>query len=194
MTEATQQKILKALNQMLGDLSSWLSGLGLSEAEIAPLYSAIIAENGLASKLIVESSLKMVPFSDEFAIKPDQLQQALAFVRSDEFAAWLLGQPEPTDEDLNKMLIASKRSLPNLRQRLGGTAKLGPRYRAGGRSKELPEAEVRNKIREDIKRLREPGVTLKELFIRLARQHQVSPTTIKRIWEEKVPPKNMDTK
>ena len=187
MTEETQQKILKAVNQMQADLSAWLDNLGQSEADAAARYEAIIRENGLASQLLLGAALKHIPYSDGVQIQPELRQHALRWIRSEQFPNWLLSEPEPTDEELNKLLAICKNSLPNLRKSFLRHGKLGPRCRGGGRPKELPDPDERRKIRETIKSLREPGVKLADLFQRMAAKYGVSVTTIKRIWGEKTP-------
>ena len=185
MKEETRQQISRAVKQMREDLSNWLLKLGIPEAELMTVFPSVISENGLASKLLIQKSVEMVPFSSEFPPQPRQFELALAFIKSEEFEAWLLTAPEPTPEELEKILTVCRESLPNLRQNLLGTAKMGPRYRHGGRPKELPDPEQRRKVRDEIKSLRGPGTKLKDLFGRLAQKYQVSETTIKRIWEEK---------
>lgn len=184
MTEETQQKILKAVNQMQADLSAWLKSLGASEADMAARYDAIIRENGLASQLLLSAALRHIPYSDGVEISPEIRQHALPWIRSEQFPDWLLSEPEPTKEDLNKFLAICKESLPNLRKHFLSHGKLGPRNRRGGRKKELPDPEERRRIRETIKSLRGPGVKLADIFERLAQKHHVSPTTIKRVWGE----------
>jgi hypothetical protein len=185
LTEETHQKILKALDQMLADLSNWLRELGVSESDLMAVFAQLIQEDGIISKLIVQKSVEMVPFSNEMSLQPKQFVPTLRAVKSGEFATQLLAQPEPTAEELGKILTILRDSLPNFRQSLLQSGKMGPRYRRGGRSKELPDPEQRRMIRDEIKNLRGPGIKLKDLFGRLASRHQTSPTTIKRIWYEK---------
>jgi len=184
LTSDCQQEILKALNQMLTDLHDWLRGLGVSEAEIIPQYISIVRENGIMAKVLSNLALNIIPLSRRVPVKPETFDRELARIRSGEFAAWLLSQPEPTPESLAELLDCFKNALPNLRQHLFQSAKLGPRHKRGGRPKELASPELRGEIREKIKNLRVSGSKLHDIFNRLARQHGVSTTAIKRIWAE----------
>lgn len=181
MTPETAQKISKALNQMLADLHGWLKQLGLSEAEVIPLYRSAIRENGLLAKMLADCAATAIPLSTNVPVKLENFEQELARIQSEE---WLLSQPEPEPQKLAELLVSIKNALPNLRQQLSQSAKAGPRHRHGGRHKELPDPALRRQIRDTIKKLRGPGINLHDLFKRLARKHEVSPTTIKRIWAE----------
>lgn len=165
---------------MRTDLRRWVEGLGLSEAEVTALYDAAIRENGLAAKLIGGMAVNAL----RLPIVDPQLKESgevLTPVDSGEYAKYLLDQPEPTDEELNQILNVCRDALPNLRQQLLASGRLGPRHRRGGRHKELADPELRQKIREEIKALRKPGVNLEDLYTRMKDKYGGSETTIKRI-------------
>lgn len=187
MKQETQQKILSALNQAFSELSDWLCGLCLPEAEVSSLFSKVMDENGLFAALLLNKASNILSVNGEVNVQAAQVGQALAWAKSEEFASWLLSQPEPTREQLDQILPAFKNVLPNLRQLVASSAKYGPRRKRGGRPKELADSGEREKIRESIKNLRGPGVRLQDLYQRLADRHGVSPTTIKRIWAEGSP-------
>jgi hypothetical protein len=187
LEQETQQKILNALNQAFSELSDWLRGLGLPEAEVSSLFSKAMAENGLFARFLLNAASNVISVNGEVNVQASEVEHALAWAKSGEFASWLLSQPEPTREQLDQILPALKNVLPNLRQRVASSAKYGPRRKRGGRRKELPDPGDREKIRESIKNLRGPGVRLQDLYQRLADRHGVSPTTIKRIWAEGSP-------
>ena len=71
--------------------------------------------------------------------------------------------------------------LPRVRELLASKAKEFPHAR-GGAPKKLSSAEDQEKIRAEIKALREPGVKLMDVFKRVAQRHEVSPSKIKQIW------------
>jgi hypothetical protein len=187
LKEATQEKILKALNQMRADLSIWLRGQGLSEATVFSIFSDAMREDGWLAKLLLNRASNVLSLNVQTDVRAAQVEQAVPCVQSGDFAALLQNQAEPTSEELNQILSAIRSALPNLREQLSGTAKLGPRQKRGGRPKELADPREREKVRETIRTLRRPGVRLEDLFQRLGKRHGVSPRTIKRIWEEQDP-------
>jgi hypothetical protein len=162
LKQATQQRILNEVNQELADLSEWLRGLGVSEAEAVSLHDAAMRDLGT-----VHAGL------------------ALAWVRSGEFATWLLSQPEPTPKKLDQALSIVRNALANLREHLLNSGKRGPRHRRGGRPEEIAEPEERAKIREAIESLHKSRVRYEDAYQRLADKFGVSSSTIKRIRFEK---------
>jgi hypothetical protein len=181
----TQQLILNALNQAFSDLSAWMRSLGVPEERAVQFFGQVMAENGMFAGFLHGVARNILPVSDTITVESSQVMPEFARARSDEYATWLLAQPEPTKEELDRILKMLKGALPGLRQHLIGSAKVGPRHKRGGRPKEIDDPEEREKIREEIKSLRDPGVTLSSLDKRLARRYGVSPTAIKRIRLEK---------
>jgi hypothetical protein len=187
LKEATQKRILKALNQMRADLSVWLHEQGLSEATVFSIYSEAMRENGLFSRLLLNRASNVISLNVQANVQAAQVEQAIPRIQSGDFAALLQDQAEPTSEELNQILSAIRSALPSLRKQLSGTAKVGPRQKSGGRPKELADPGEREKVREAIRNLRRPGVRLEDLFQRMGKRHGVSSRTIKRIWEEQDP-------
>jgi hypothetical protein len=176
---------MDAFDQVWSDLSDWLRGEGWSEAEILPIFRAVMNENGMFAAVILEKSNKVLQLKGVVDVQAVQVGQALSMLTSGEFAESILREPEPTPEQLDQLLVTIKDALPNLRQHLLCSAKSGPRHKRGGRPKEIDNPEERAKIREAIKSLRDPGVRVQDLDQRFADKYGVSPTAIKRIRLEK---------
>lgn len=185
MEQETHQKIVNAVNQEFAELSKWLREMGVSESDAAHLFCKAMDENGMLSAILINSASGVLSVNPEIKLQAAEVGRGLEWVKSGEFSAWLLRQPEPTTEELNRILSSIKNVVANLRLRLSKSAKLGPRRRGGGRRKELSDPKKRAKVREDIKGLRNCGVKLKDIFQQLGKREGVSPTTIKRIWLEK---------
>jgi hypothetical protein len=98
------------------------------------------------------------------------------------FESWLLLQEEPSKEGLQSILETIAEVLPRLRDFMIARAKQLP-HRLGGRPEEL-SPEQKRELREEIKRRREPGTKLEDIFRELATIYKVSDTTIKRAWYE----------
>ena len=189
MKKATQQKILKALNQAFADLFHLMRGLGIPEEVVFQSFGAIMRENGIGARFLLDSAGSFIPVTSPANVGAEQVEQGLARFRSGELAASLATEPEPTPEALSQFLSIIKSALPNLRQHLDVAVKLGPRHRRGGRKKikKLDDPAVRHEIRETIKGLRSSENTLQELFERMGKRYGASAATIKRrAWLEKM--------
>jgi hypothetical protein len=184
LKQETQQEIVNILNQLFVDLSAWLRGHGLSEAEVDAFFNAAMREDGMLAKSILGRVGDILPVTSVAKVGAAQVAQEFLRFQSGEFATWLLSQPDPTPEELDQ-IRSLKSALAILRHELSSATKFGPRHRRGGRPKELSDPAEREKIRETIRSLRVPGVKLQDLFQRFATKHGVSPTTIKRIWLER---------
>jgi hypothetical protein len=178
---------------MRADLRDWLKGLCVSEAQVVPIYEKIVAESGLAARLVANQTANVLPLSTKVEIKPNRLVEELRRSQSEEYAVWLINQPEPSPEELDEVLNGIRNALPDLRQHFSLAAKGGPRHRRGGRPPELDDPVVRKEIHAKIKARRGPGTKLKDIFKSVAGEYDslhslhkgsVSPTTIKRIWLE----------
>jgi hypothetical protein len=176
---------MAALSQALLDLSDWLRGEGWSEAELLPIFGTVMDENGMFAAALLDKSSKVLALDGVVNVQATRVGQALQQVASGEFAESLLSEPEPTPEQLDQFLAKIKDALPNLRQHLLSSARCGPRHRRGGRPKEIGDPDERERIREAIKSLRDPGVRVQDLDKRFAAKYGVSPTAIKRIRLEK---------
>jgi hypothetical protein len=186
LKQATQQRILKVLNQMLADVTTWLCGAGLSEADATAILDSILRENGLMARYIHHVTSSVLRVNGAGNLGAEQAEQEFARLRSGDLATSLLSEPEPLPEELNKILFLLRNALPKVREHFEGGAKLGPHHRRGGRLRKIDDPVERKKIREIIKKRRGPGVKLNDLYQSLADAYDVSPTTIKRIRFEKL--------
>jgi len=175
---------MKVLDRSYGDLSNLLRGRGLAETQAVEDFNAAMRENGLLATSTLSLSSDMIPVKLPAKIQATEAQQALARFRSGEYAVWLLSQPEPTPEEL-KRILSARNGLGNLRQHLATSATLGPRRRRGGRPKIIKDPAVRQKIRDTIKSLRDPRENLETLFKQIAKEYNARPANIKAIWLEK---------
>lgn len=185
LKRATQQRILKPLNQALADLTKWLRGTDLSEAEASAILDAINRENGMMAGFVRDLTNSVLPVNGAANVGAERTEQTLVRLRSGDLATSLLSEPEPSPEELKNILFLLRNALPKLREHFEGAAKLGPHYRRGEGRKKIDDSEEREKIRETIKRRYRPGVKLKDLYKSLADAYGVSETTIKRIRLEK---------
>jgi hypothetical protein len=103
------------------------------------------------------------------------------FDTEEKLAAFLASAPEPSPDELERILKLMRELLPQLRQQFVSAAKVLPHSRGGAPTK-LQSMEVQKGIVEEIKALRGPGVKLQDLFRRVARRHSVSASKIKQIW------------
>lgn len=193
MTPETQKKILKAISQLFSELEDWLKRLYLPEGKIIEIYDLVLKENGMMAKIISSWIGFVLPSSKNLSSAPETYLELLRKYKSGELATWLLDQPEPTPDELNKHLNELKNSLANFRQHLLFAAKGGPRHKRGGRPRELDDPKVRREICAKIKELRGPSTKLQDIFKKIARDYKsshslhretVSPATIKHIWQE----------
>ncbi|HEV3334763.1 MAG TPA: hypothetical protein VG096_27435 [Bryobacteraceae bacterium] len=187
MTQETQEKLLEALDGLFVELSTWLKRLGVSEAKVVELYDAIIRENGLGAKLITDSAKSYLPLASNVPVESVTFKESRTHVHSEEYAAWLLDQPEPSPEELGKLLTAIRDALADAKGHLMQAVKVGPQHKHGGRPKELDDPKKRQEVCERVKQLRGPGSNLQNIFRRVGREYGVSDTTIKRIWSEGSP-------
>lgn len=186
LEQETHKKIVNAVNQEFAQLSKWLRDMGVSEADAFNLFSQVVNENGILGSILINSASGVLSVNPETKLQAAEVGRAPEAVKSGEFSARLLSQPEPTPEELDSLLSIIKNVVANVRLHLLKSAKLGPRRRGGGRHKELSDPEKRTEIREEIKGLRNRGVKLKNIFQQLGAKHGgVSSTTIKRIWLER---------
>lgn len=184
LTEETQRKISNALAQLLDDLEKWLQKRGLSEQEIVPIYEAAVRENGLLARFIGGLAAEMIPLTVEKPAKLESFVNVARRIRTGEFSDWLLTLPEPSAEQVRQIMGACRNALATVRHHLTNSGNAGPQLKRGGRHKELDDPETRLQICEEIKRRRGPGSNLGQLFTTIGKKHNVSATTIKRIWSE----------
>jgi hypothetical protein len=185
LKKTTQQRITKALNQMSVDLTKWLDGQGLSEDEAVNTLGNINSENGMMAGYVRTVTLDVLPIDSVANLSAEQVRQALVQLRSGELTTSLMGLPEPSPEELKRLLSTFKVALPKVRERFEGAARLGPPPRMGGNRHKILDPEERNKIRKIIESRKGPGVKMKDLDQSLADIYGVKPITIKRIRLEK---------
>lgn len=183
MTLETQQLILSATDRAWAELGRWLGVESFTHDDGIKLLRMWIHDRKVAPEVFLNFGASFFPeLAQTASISPEQFVANLERVETREkFAAVVLAAPEPDSGKLQFVLDGLKSALPNLRQYFVQLTKGMPHHHRGGRPVELPDSEVRTQIREEIKRLRGPGVKLDDLYDRLAQRYGVSPTTIKRI-------------
>jgi hypothetical protein len=184
LTERTQQRLVNALDQSLSDLDAWIKKLGLSQKQVVPIYEEAVREGGMLSTFLAGIGCSTLSLSAERAPKLQSFENAVRWIRSDEFAIQLREATEPSEDKVAELEAACKDAVPTLRKRWVYATKRGPQLRRGGRRKELTDPKVRQVICDEIKQRRGPGSKLAVLFKSVARKYKVSDTTIKRIWLE----------
>jgi hypothetical protein len=166
-------------------LDRWIKELGLSTTEVYRYYDAAVRENGVLLNLLLRVAENQISFPEVHSVQPVTIEEVITRIHSADYAVWLLSQPEPTPDELKKILKACRDLLPNIRQHFLQAAKKGPIHKRGGRHKELADPKLKREICEEIKSLREPESKLSEIYGHLALKYKVSATTIKRIWLER---------
>jgi hypothetical protein len=115
---------------------------------------------------------------------PEKFEEQLALVDTEgKFQTYLRTAPEPPPEQLEKFIERARGVLPRLRELMISRVKAIP-HDPGGAPKKFKTAEEKQRVRDEIRSLRGPGTKLTDLYARIARRHGVSPSTIKRIWNE----------
>lgn len=183
-TTESREKLISALDDALAELNRWVRDLGLSTPEVAGIWDAVIAENGFASRLIIGLASATIPAEFRRFAKVKSYSEAVAYIRSPEFSAIFQGAPEPDAQELTAVIRTLSDALPNLKQALSDRVSVGPRYRHGGRPRELDDPLIRQRICEEITNRRGPGSNLGDIFDSLGQKYGVSAVTIKRIWQK----------
>jgi hypothetical protein len=183
VTPETQQAILEAFDGVWADLGRWLKLDNFTHEDGIKLVRMLIHERKIAPEILLNLGRSIFPeAAQRAAISPQDFVKRLEIYETREkFAAVLLSSAEPDPETLQFLFRTIKDTLPGFRQFLVQSIEGLPHFHRGGRTKELPDPKIRGEIREEIKRLRGPGVKLDDLYERLAQRYGVSPTTIKRI-------------
>ena len=150
------------------------------------IHDAAMRENGMLAQIVINRKAVAIPGVSPGSASAEAAP-VMAWVRSLEFPSELLKQPEPTPEELVQFLDGCKNGLARLRQLEIQSSEGGPRPKRGQGSKLIDDPIQREDLRRVIKSRRDSGRWLKDIFERLAMTHDVSPSTIKRIWLEKSP-------
>lgn len=175
----------------MAEMSKWLSHLGLSETDMISIHDATMRENGMLAQIVINRKEIAIPGVSAASATADAAP-VMVWVRSPEFSAELLKQPEPTPKELAQFLDGCKNGLARLRQLEIDSVEGGPRQKRGKGPKMIDDPTRREDIRKAIKSRRDSGRKLKDIFERLAVTHGVSPSTIKRIWLEKPPERDAE--
>jgi hypothetical protein len=173
---STQRRIAGALYRLCNDLAAPLERDSLTYAELCGLISE--HDQKIPWAFVRELVLGVSPpnaarGSDSLDFSPIDTEEKLE--------ALLLSAPEPTPENLEVCLRVMDGALPLLRNFLITQGKKLPHAR-GGAPRKLATPQEQEKIREEIKRLREPGIKLGDIYARIAQRYGVSPSKIKQIW------------
>ena len=166
---------------MKKDLAEWMKSNGASEDQVVQIFESLIGENGIGAQIFIDGAQRLVPLKTESPIPAQAVGRELAKFRSGEYNDWLLTLPEPSPDDLDRVLKAINAALPNLRQHLLGFAKPGPRHRRGGRRRGIPP-EKRPEVCQSIRNLIAPGTKMQDVYKKVGRKYGVSDSSIKRIW------------
>jgi hypothetical protein len=173
----TQKRIAEAVYRAWADLAPVLGREGLTHTEGIQL----LCQADLPISFILQTNVGKAIFP-EGLVTAETSQNLLPSIDTEEkFEAFLLQQPEPSREKLRKILTMINGLLPRVRQLLAENVKQLPHDR-GGRPEKISSTQEQQKIIEEIKKLREPGKLLKDIFVVVARRHGVSPSKIKQVW------------
>jgi hypothetical protein len=181
----TQQVIIEAVSNAWQGLAEPLKREVLGHREGIALLQKLLAQKLLSFELISASD-PVSEFPDEvrnivYAWDAKRFKDQLALVDTeDKLQALLSSAAEPRPEQLEQVLTLIKTSAIRVRAILERNVNVLPTD-PGGRSKKLSLRDEAD-IRQLIKTMREPGVTLAEIYRSLAKRYEVSETTIKRIW------------
>ena len=176
MLPSTQRRIAGAIYRLCNDLAAPLERNSLTYAELC----------GLISEHDEKIPWSFVQELARGAFPPDAAggsgRPDLSPIDTEEkLEALLLRAPEPDPEKLEMYLKVMDGALPYLRDAFITQGKKLPHAR-GGAPRKLGTPQEQEKIREEIKSLREPGIKLGDIYARIAQRYGVSPSKIKQIW------------
>lgn len=185
MLAVTVKKITARVYRTWEDLAKPLGREHFTHSEGIQLFRKYFGPNGIPVAAMLMTRVASVLPSDlrnaASLANPAQLDELMARMDTEEkFEAWLLSEPEPSPEQREAILNFVDSLLPSVGKLLMAQSKQFP-HKRGGRRKEF-SAEEASAIRKEIKRRRGPEVKLDDIFTDLARSHDVSKTTIKRVW------------
>ena len=183
MLPNTQKRITKAVYRAWADLAAILGREGLTHTEGMQLVRQVFGHGGSSISFILQTTAANAIFP-EGLVTAEKFHKLLPSIDTEEkFEAFLSEAPEPPREQLQSMLMMMNTALPRLRELLTENVKQLPHDR-GGRPKKISSTLEQQKIIEEIKKLREPGKHLKDIFVEVARRHGVSQSKIKQVWYE----------
>jgi hypothetical protein len=183
LTVETADRITKEITRMLTEVRVWMKECRVPEKVGWKLYDEVVKENGIMARVVASKAAKFAPVTPK-PIQLEALGVTIGKLESGEFRSQLMSEPEPAPEELTEFLRQCRDAVPSLARHFANVGKRGPQRRHGGRLTKLADPKVRLAICVEIKRRREPRVTLEEIFKAIAKNHDVSPSKIKQIWLE----------
>lgn len=183
MGEDGLQETVRLLERSESDLKAWLRDTGRNEDDAHKLFVQILNENGLAAEMILSRARDYIPIPEGVEITKEGLLVALDAIRSNRVPDLLRGMPECSHRDLSSLNESIGNAMADFREDISAFAKAGPQHRHGGRRNAI-DPNLYPQIRERIKAIRDSRSNLSVIFEELAKEYKVSPTTIKRIWQE----------
>lgn len=178
MQPETQRKILELIYRACKDLSRPLGRDHLTYEELMGLARQVYG-GGLISWSIPLAMVRktLPPGASAIEREPDLSR----FDTEEKLKVFLASAPEPSPEELERILKSMRDLLPQLRQQFASAAKDLP-HSKGGAPKKLPSIDEQKGVVEEIKALRGPGMKLNDVFKRVAQRHGVSASKVKQIW------------
>lgn len=178
MRPETQRKIRELIYRACNDLARPLGRDQLTYAELIGLARQVYGSGLISWSIPLAMVRKTLPPGVTASDREPDLSR---FDTEEKLDALLASAPEPTPEELERILKVMTDLLPQFRQQLVSAAKVLPHGR-GGAPKKLPSLDVQRGVVEEIKALRGPGVKLQDVFKRVAQRHSVGASKIKQIW------------
>jgi hypothetical protein len=174
----TQRKIRELIYRACKDLAPLLGRDHLTYAELIGLTRQVYGSGLIPWSIPLAMVKKTVPPGVTVSEREPDLSR---FENEEKLDVFLASAPEPTPEELERILKFMRDLLPQLRQQFVSAAKALPHSRGGAPTK-LPSTDQQKEVIEEIKVLRVPGVKLNDVFKRVAQRHGVSASKIKQIW------------
>jgi hypothetical protein len=172
----TQRRIAGAIYRLCNDLAAPLGRDNLTYTEFCGLVSERYEE--IPWSFVRQLARGLFPPN---AGRDSDGVDLSAVDTEEKLEAFLLNAPEPSPEKLERYLKLMDSALPYLRKLFITHGKKLPHAR-GGAPKKLATPQEQEKIRKEIKRLREPGIKLGDIYARIALRFGVSASKIKQIW------------
>jgi hypothetical protein len=178
----TQQRLQKEVDRLFHELGRFVGRESLTHTEGVQLVRDLMTKMGLSPDFLKHTVVVDV-LHPHFPDLTD-FDKKLALVDTKEkYETHLLAQPEPSPEQLEEGIKFIRSVLPRLRELMTSRVKALP-HDPGGSPPKFKTAAQKQMVRDEIKSLRGPGTKLTDLYVRIATRHGVSPSTIKRIWND----------
>jgi hypothetical protein len=161
-----------------------MSGSNGQEAVIDTIRNFV--KDPLSAQFIHMQARKTLPLKELDAIRPEDLYELFALIRSADGQKNLLERlPEELAPKIELQLQEIlKKTLPEMRAGLVDIAKRLP-HRSGGRPRTMPDKDGRRKICEEILELIGKGYEIQYAQRRLALKWDLSFRTVERIWAQR---------